>query len=145
MAQQPARVVLCESQGRGRGLAAASAIAAGEPILCEAAAASAVLDNGASNPWSVAGQLVVALIATGAADSTRDLEPREASAQIVPSGEAEQIETAVGEVRGHAAAASVGPDVVCRLLHVVVRNALQLCDRQARALRVRCRFAIIGG
>lgn len=120
----------------GRALFATEAIAAGAPILCEAALASVVLDGAAGNPWAVAAELAIAVASAGQADATRELHPREPAQYIVPADETAEHEAAVEAVcaRGGCGAGRiqelVTPEEARRLLHVVVRNALALCGRQ---------------
>ena len=128
-----------ELDGRGRGLVAACDIAAGTPILCEAALASANLVGcNTDQPWLVAAELAAVLL-RGPADvlaQTDALEPRDlrAAMAILSPEEAAEVETALAHLQ------SLTPDGCCddvkrRLLHVVVRNALELDRCQALCAR----------
>ena len=135
---------IIHTEGRGRGLAATKTLPAGTAVLCEPALASADLKNPHHNPWMVAATLVNALLKTpGAVEVTKNLEPRNASGQVVPPGESKQVEQAVTFVQkknpqelSEGVEELLAEDEATRLLHVVVRNSLQLCGLQALCPRV---------
>jgi hypothetical protein len=88
-------------------------------------------------PWHVAAALAQEVLSSGLADATQDLEPRDKRGFIIPSSDREEYDEALEELRASATASLsfVDLDEVERLLHVVVRNALELIGFQALCLR----------
>ena len=131
----PELVEVREIPGRGRGLVALQAIAAGAPVLCEPALAAASLKGCESqqDPWLVAARLAALLLASEDVHNlTRNLMPQCADGLKFDN----DTTAAVVEIQKVAPGRlSVDETELLRLLHVVRRNALEILGHQAICVR----------
>lgn len=123
-----------------RGLSATRDFAPGDAILCDPALAAVPLDStssGAKSAWHVAAILALQVLKSGIAGALTDLEPKSRLGFIIPDDEKDDYSDALEGLKTTAADALtvVDADEVERMLHVVVRNALQLCGCQALCVR----------
>ena len=120
---------------KGRGLIAVTPFPAGAAVLCEEALASAE-SSGTGGAWRVAAALAKTVLQQGREEKTHGLEPcvGDADESQLMREESVDAESALATLVASDAAPAERLRAR-RLMHVVVRNALALCGRQAICVR----------